>query len=456
MFRQVNENGFGALVESTVRGATEAIEGITRALATYKTEAGDANSLTTDIAGAFKITARFAFEVAAAIEKLTVRYKALGDAARTIFLGGGLFGSALFGTKSVFTIDQEAAKELAEIEARLQKALAALNTPPGESGGDGSDLLAGFKSGGGGAPTFTKQQEDELVAAQAAFADANDSILAALQGRVREEEELLEDSRRAYADANDATVELLSARIVQQAALFEEVKGGLRTEEEAIQESFQRRMKIITDNTEAGSDEQLRLIERLRVQTEEQVEQLKTAGDAMSEFSKRAAQNMQDAFADFLFDPFEDGLDGMLKNFVRVIQRMVAELAASQLFTALGGLAGSGGITGAIGDFFGGARAGGGPVAPGKAFLVGERGPEMFVPSSAGQIVPGGGGGTSIQIIDQRGAGAPPVDIQEQMNGLQRMIKVTVRGELAGSFSDGSMDKLMSVSGMGVKRRGSR
>ncbi len=37
---------------------------------------------------------------------------------------------------------------------------------------------------------------------------------------------------------------------------------------------------------------------------------------------------------------------------------------------------------------FGGARAGGGPVAPNQAFLVGEQGPELFVPRDAGTILP--------------------------------------------------------------------
>jgi hypothetical protein len=39
-------------------------------------------------------------------------------------------------------------------------------------------------------------------------------------------------------------------------------------------------------------------------------------------------------------------------------------------------------------------RAGGGPTAAGSPYLVGERGPELFVPQSAGSIVPNGGGGT--------------------------------------------------------------
>jgi hypothetical protein len=39
---------------------------------------------------------------------------------------------------------------------------------------------------------------------------------------------------------------------------------------------------------------------------------------------------------------------------------------------------------------FGGARAAGGPVIGGSAYLVGERGPELFVPRSSGAIVPNG------------------------------------------------------------------
>jgi len=53
---------------------------------------------------------------------------------------------------------------------------------------------------------------------------------------------------------------------------------------------------------------------------------------------------------------------------------------------------------------FGGGKAVGGPVSMGKTYLVGEKGPELFSPSSNGSIIPnnkltaGGGGGTTINI----------------------------------------------------------
>jgi hypothetical protein len=43
--------------------------------------------------------------------------------------------------------------------------------------------------------------------------------------------------------------------------------------------------------------------------------------------------------------------------------------------------------SGPLGSLFGGARASGGPVLSGSAYLVGEKGPEIFMPSSAGRIV---------------------------------------------------------------------
>lgn len=50
----------------------------------------------------------------------------------------------------------------------------------------------------------------------------------------------------------------------------------------------------------------------------------------------------------------------------------------------------------------------GGPVQAGGAYMVGERGPEMFVPSRSGSIVPNGGMGSGMTInVDARGASDP-------------------------------------------------
>lgn len=77
------------------------------------------------------------------------------------------------------------------------------------------------------------------------------------------------------------------------------------------------------------------------------------------------------------------------------------------------------GISGLISSAFGGARANGGSVQTGKSYLVGERGAELFTPSSNGMIVPNnalGGGGTNINLtvngaIDPEGTARTIVDV---------------------------------------------
>lgn len=64
-------------------------------------------------------------------------------------------------------------------------------------------------------------------------------------------------------------------------------------------------------------------------------EDAKKSTDSMSEFAVQAAHNMQTAFADFLFDPFKDGLDGMAVNFLKVIKRMAADAAAASIMEGL-------------------------------------------------------------------------------------------------------------------------
>jgi phage-related minor tail protein len=71
----------------------------------------------------------------------------------------------------------------------------------------------------------------------------------------------------------------------------------------------------------------------------------------------------------------------------RVAARALGEIAAAAL--RLDG-AGAGGAPGA-GLLGLPGRATGGPVAPGRAYVVGERGPELFVPTSSGRVEAGGG-----------------------------------------------------------------
>lgn len=72
----------------------------------------------------------------------------------------------------------------------------------------------------------------------------------------------------------------------------------------------------------------------------------------------------------------------------RVAARALGDIAAAALRlegSGIGGLLGgaASGLLGLPG------RATGGPVAPGRAYVVGERGPELFVPTSSGRVETG-------------------------------------------------------------------
>ncbi len=55
-------------------------------------------------------------------------------------------------------------------------------------------------------------------------------------------------------------------------------------------------------------------------------------------------------------------------------------------------------LTNVFAGAFGGGRAGGGPVAPGASYLVGERGPELFTPHGAGTVRPLTASGVTVNI----------------------------------------------------------
>ena len=91
-------------------------------------------------------------------------------------------------------------------------------------------------------------------------------------------------------------------------------------------------------------------------------------------------------------------------------------------------------IGGAIDNVFGGGRAMGGPVSRGTSYVVGERGPELFVPNTSGKIIPNGGSGGSSTInltvngaIDAEGTARTIIDVLNRSSS---------RGTLgAGQFS---------------------
>lgn len=106
--------------------------------------------------------------------------------------------------------------------------------------------------------------------------------------------------------------------------------------------------------------------------------------------------------------------DGMVRSLARAAadgEVTLAELARAVLAAVNAASGGGGGlghaIAQAVGSLFSGSRADGGPVSGGGAYLVGERGPEVFRPSGTGAIEPvGGAAGVTVNVSVEGGAQA--------------------------------------------------
>ena len=111
-------------------------------------------------------------------------------------------------------------------------------------------------------------------------------------------------------------------------------------------------------------------------------EEFENANSTLGEVRESIESNLGDTLA----NAFERGrlsLRDFTRSVLSDIIRIQARIAASNIVSSIF----SGG--------FGGFRQQGGPVTAGQAYVVGENGPELFVPRASGTVIPNGGGGAS-------------------------------------------------------------
>ena len=125
-----------------------------------------------------------------------------------------------------------------------------------------------------------------------------------------------------------------------------------------------------------------------------------------------------------LVDAIEGAINGtktlgdVARSVFTQIQRSLIQFGVNAF---LGGLPG-------IGRFF---RANGGPVSAGKSYMVGERGPEMFVPNTGGRIVANSDMGSSTNVVVNVDASGSAVEgDEEQGRELGLLISAAVQSEI--------------------------
>ncbi len=265
--------------------------------------------------------------------------------------------------------------------------------------------------------------EAGIRAAQGRLAALGENV-GFLTGRLNELDQALANFDRAGVDRGQ--------QYDQPENPFAGARGGGRA---GGLDSISRMVQRNTQNTEA--------LQSTKVKMREIGDETQRTAD----ITRTLGMTFTSAFEDAIVKgkSFRDVLGGIAEDLARLVLRQtVTAPLANALGSVVSGLFGPGGpAKGApdpslAGPFsYGGQRAMGGPVDPSSIYMVGERGPEMFVPNTAGNIVPNGGGGgvTLVMNVNAQGAGPREIDaLRMQIPALARAA-VEDAARRGGSFS---------------------
>lgn len=360
-------------------------------------------------------------------------------------------------------------KQQEKLAGQLKESLnpsASIKLPSGPSKRDVSDFIGGgskpARATGSARTSITKTEVDQLQ-------KSYESMLESLQKEI--------DLRDKNTEVAQVEYEIISGSLKGLAPLQQEKLLGLAKEKDALEtqekqwaalvESANDYYDLRQSNDElirsgdiqsgfgdalAKTQDQLKLgtitsdqakaeFDKLgKAWNDEFITPAKEGTDALTQFSIQAARNMQDSFANFLFDPFNTDMGGLLDNFTTALRKMAAEAASAAIFDSLMSKKSGGGggidslVSGAASLFSAFAAkghvfnhgnivafAGGGvvtsphtfPMAGGRTGLMGEAGPEAIMPLARGSdgklgIKTSGGQGHTI-IVNVNGSSAPDV-----------------------------------------------
>jgi len=231
--------------------------------------------------------------------------------------------------------------------------------------------------------------------------------------------------------------------------LFEEKKArkieeALTTKELTKQKDTQDKIKesvTASKNEAAIINEKTELLNESLGQTNTAVNTINNGSKEITENVKKVkseTDQLKNEFAEIgetIGSQITDALVGAIngtKSLGESARNVLNDLANSILKSGINSLLG--GVFGGtkIGGFLGFANGGNPPV--GRASIVGEKGPELFVPRSAGTIIPnnaiGGGGVTNMVTINVDATGSAVEGNEEEANEFGSLLAVAIQGEL--------------------------
>lgn len=180
---------------------------------------------------------------------------------------------------------------------------------------------------------------------------------------------------------------------------------------------------------------------------QDQLKGIQKSGDLLAASITQIGDNMVDTMLDG--GKFGESMKEMFKGLVKnILKAIVAQLILRSLLgvasVATGGTFAAGFASGLAGT-----RASGGSVTGNSAYLVGEKGPEIFVPKVSGGIVPnhklgsvGGGTDTQINVIVNNNAQGTETRVEEGTNANgEREARVFIESIAVDSMTNGKLGR---------------
>jgi hypothetical protein len=276
----------------------------------------------------------------------------------------------------------------------------------------------------------------------------------------------------AQLKAVDLQVLITSAAITEAKA-----RGASTFQLEKDLDLLERKRKAIEGEAAAGPGAGPTDRERLQTEADRVRGELNTLTDPINAITTAAA-GIGDAFStsfkgiisgsmtakEALASFFTSVADMFLDMAAQIIAKMITMAILNTVLGVLPGASGAGGGFGAGAAGFGGsnafgsfdaggglafgggfnlmARANGGPVSSGQTYMVGERGPELFVPGRSGTIVAndkmGGGGGVNV-VVNVDASGSKVEGDEQEGKQLGRLIAAAIQQELVKQKRPGGL-----------------
>jgi lambda family phage tail tape measure protein len=279
-----------------------------------------------------------------------------------------------------------------------------------------------FRQGGAGVLAETTQE----VVVTATRPGRDDALTRALQDRARIVQQAL------------TPLEIYNARM----ARLQEIVARFRDTPEALSalQIEREEADALSDYTEAMEQFQ-RTAEKAESSLDRFAENAADVFGNIADASVRAMKGVEDA----IIGAAQTGrlewrglVNSILADLARlVIQRTITGPLASALSSGLSGLFSGGAPVPAVSGASLSPRAMGGPVFPGRAYRVGEFGPETFIPNGGGRIEPRGGGVTVNLSIGVGVAQTVQAEIRNLLPSLTQAIEASVadRSQRGGGFA---------------------